>query len=242
MRLRLKTGTRIERTEEATQELLKTAKEIVGEGNVEISSAFIGTQPSSFPVNLIHLWTSGPHEAVIRINLNKKANFPIEQFKDEMRERFVSKFPEAKLSFEPGDLVDQVMNLGSTNPIEVAVLGKNMESSLAIAEKLKNNLNEVSFFRDVQIATPLDYPGLKIDIDRMKAGQLGLTVNNIAKSMTTATSSSRFTQPNYWRDPISGVAYQVQIEYPQYQVDRPEDRSEERRGGKDCKYRGWPEK
>lgn len=223
VRLKLKTGTRIERTEEATQELLKTAEEIVGKGNVEISSAFIGTQPSSFPVNLIHLWTSGPHESVIRINLNKKANFPIEQFKEEMRERFGSKFPEAKLSFEPGDLVDQVMNLGSTNPIEVAVLGKNMESSLAIAEKLKNNLNEVSFFRDVQIATPLDYPGLKIDIDRVKAGQLGLTVNSIARSMTTATSSSRFTQPNYWRDPASGVAYQVQVEYPQYQVDRPED-------------------
>jgi multidrug efflux pump subunit AcrB len=76
VRLRLKTGTRIERTEEATQQLLKTAENIVGEGNIEISSAFVGTQPSSFPVNLIHLWTSGPHEAVIRINLNKKAGFP----------------------------------------------------------------------------------------------------------------------------------------------------------------------
>lgn len=223
VRMRLKTGTRIERTEEATQELLKTAKEITGEGNIEISSAFIGTQPSSFPVNLIHLWTSGPHEAVIRINLNKKAKFPIEQFKEEMRERFAIKFPDAKLSFEPGDLVDQVMNLGSTNPIEVAVLGKNMESSLAIAEKLRNNLSEVPFFRDVQIATPLDYPGLKIDIDRVKAGQFGLTVNNIAKSMTIATSSSRFTQANYWRDPVSGVAYQVQVEYPQFQINSPED-------------------
>lgn len=223
VRLRLKTGTRIERTEEATQQLLKTAKEIVGEGNLEISSAFIGTQPSSFPVNLIHLWTSGPHEAVIRINLNKKAGFPIERFKEELREQFTVQFPDAKLSFEPGDLVDQVMNLGSTNPIEVAVLGSKLDASLKVAEQLKNNLAEVDFFRDVQITTPLDYPGLKINIDRVKAGQLGLTVDNIAKSMTAATSSSRFTQPNYWRDPVSGVAYQVQLEYPQYQVDKPED-------------------
>ena len=223
VRLRLATGTRIERTEEATQELLKTAREIAGEGNVEISSAFIGTQPSSFPVNLIHLWTSGPHEAVIRINLKKSAHFPIEKFKEEMRERFKIKFSGAKLSFEPGDLVDQVMNMGSTNPVEVAVFGKSLGSSLSIAEKLKNKLEKVSFFRDVQIATPLDYPGLKINIDRVKAGQLGLTVDNISKSMVTATSSSRFTQPNYWRDPVSGVAYQVQVEYPQYQMNKPDD-------------------
>ncbi|MBR9998536.1 MAG: efflux RND transporter permease subunit [Cyclobacteriaceae bacterium] len=223
VRLRMNTGTRIERTEEATLELLKTAEEIVGEGNVEISSAFIGTQPSSFPVNLIHLWTSGPHEAVIRINLAEDAAFPIELFKEEMRERFNKKIPGAKLSFEPGDLVDQVMNLGATNPIEVAVLGRNLESSLIIAERLQDNLNNIPYFRDVQITTPLDYPGLKIDIDRVRAGQLGLTVNNIARSMVTVTSSSRFTQPNYWRDAASGVAYQVQIEYPQYLVNKVEE-------------------
>ncbi|WP_372950457.1 efflux RND transporter permease subunit [Mariniphaga sp.] len=223
VRLRMATGTRVERTEEATKELLNIAEEIVGNGNIEISSAFIGTQPSSFPVNLIHLWTSGPHEAVIRINLSKEAHYPIEKFKEEMRARFKTKFPNAQLSFEPGDLVDQVMNLGSTNPIEVAVLGRNLESSLVIAEQLKGNLQEVPFFRDVQITTPLDYPGLKIEIDRVKAGQLGLTSDNISKSIVAVTSSSRFTTPNYWRDPASGVAYQVQVEYPQHMVNKPED-------------------
>lgn len=223
VRLRMPTGTRIERTEEATKELLKVSEEIVGKGNIEISSAFIGTQPSSFPVNLIHLWTSGPHESVTRINLSKNAGMPISEFKEELRKRFKERLPGAQLSFEPGDLVDQVMNLGSTNPIEVAVLGRDLESSLQIAERLKNNMDDISYFRDLQITTPLDYPGIKVDIDRVKAGQLGLTVDNIARSMVTATSSSRFTQPNYWRDPVSGVAYQVQVEYPQYQVNKPED-------------------
>lgn len=223
VRLRMATGTRLERTEEATQSLLKMADEIVGDGNVEISSAFVGTQPSSFPVNLIHLWTSGPHESVIRINLSKKADYPADQFKEELRARFLRRFPDAQLSFEPGDMVDQVLNLGSTNPIEVAVLGRNLESSATIARELKNNLQEREFFRDVQITTPLDYPGMKIEIDRVKAGQMGLTVNQISRSLVTATSSSRFTQPNYWRDPSSGVAYQVQVEYPQYQVREPED-------------------
>lgn len=223
VRLRMASGTRLERTEEATQSLLKMADDIVGEGNVEISSAFVGTQPSSFPVNLIHLWTSGPHESVIRINLSKKAGYPVEKFKEELRTRFQERFPDAQISFEPGDMVDQVLNLGSTNPIEVAVLGRNLESSATVARDLRMNLQERELFRDVQITTPLDYPGLKIEIDRVKAGQLGLTVNQISRSLVTATSSSRFTQPNYWRDPSSGVAYQVQVEYPQYQVSEPED-------------------
>ncbi|NLR91564.1 efflux RND transporter permease subunit [Flammeovirga agarivorans] len=223
VRLRLKTGTRVERTEEATKDLLSITKEIVGEENVDITSAFIGTQPSSFPVNLIHLWTSGPHESVVKINLKKEAGYPIEDFKEALREKFLKAYPEAKLSFEPGDLVDQVMNLGATNPLEVAILGKDLNTSMKVAEQLEAQMQQIDYYRDVQITTPLDYPGIKIDIDRIKAGKLGLTVVEISKSMVTATSSSRFTQPNYWRDPNSGVAYQVQVEYPQYDMNSPED-------------------
>lgn len=223
VRIRLAPGTRIERTEEATQELLAMAEEIVGEGNLAISSAFIGTQPSSFPVNLIHTWTSGPHESVIKINLGSEADIPIESFKEELRMKFKENFPEAFLSFEPGDLVDQVMNLGSTNPIEIAVVSRNQESSTAIAKQLEAKLNGISFLRDVQIATPLDYPGLKLEFDRVKSGQLGLTISEISKSLVAATSSSRFTQPNYWLDKNTGTAYQVQVEYPQYLMNSPEE-------------------
>ena len=223
VRLRMKTGTRIERTEEATQELLKMAESIVGKGNIKISSAFVGTQPSSYPVNLIHLWTSGPHEAAIKINFSDEITISVEEFKEKLRVQFQERFPEANLSFEPGDLVEQVLNLGSTNPIEVAIVGKNLEASINIAQKLQQRLKAIPFFRDVQIATPLDYPGLKIEIDRVKSGQLGLTVAEIANSVVTATSSSRFTEPNYWRDPAAGNAYQVQVEYPQYQMNSPND-------------------
>ncbi|MFC4870879.1 efflux RND transporter permease subunit [Negadavirga shengliensis] len=183
----------------------------------------MGTQPSSFPVNLIHLWTSGPHESVIRINLTKNVNIPIENFKEQLRQKVREEIPEAKISFEPGDLVDQVMNLGANNPIEVAVLGKNLEQSNEIARTLRNRMAKEAIYRDVQITTPLDYPTMKINIDRVKAGQLGMTVKEISDALVTATSSSRFTQPNYWRDPVSAVAYQVQVEYPQYLVGSPQD-------------------
>ncbi|MGL1080515.1 hypothetical protein ACSTLI_23485, partial [Vibrio parahaemolyticus] len=88
-----------------------------------ISSAFVGTQPSSYPINNIYLWSSGPHESVTKINLVKGSEINIETFKEKVREVVAQQIPKAKLSFEPGDLVDQVLNLGSNNPIEIAVLG-----------------------------------------------------------------------------------------------------------------------
>ncbi len=221
LRLRLPTGTRVERTEDATRKILKLADSLT-QGQVEISSAFVGTQPPSYPVNLIHLWTGGPNEAVIKINLKKGADLSVEEFKEMMRKTIAKNIPEARISFEPGNLSEQVLNMGSNNPIEIAVLGKNLAQSKVIAEKLKDQLHEVDFLRDVQIATPLDYPTLKLTIDRIKAGQLGLTVEQITRSSVTATSSSRFTQPNYWLDKSTGTAYQVQVEYPQYKMNSPE--------------------
>lgn len=217
VRLRLPTGTRIERTETATQKLLAIADSITN-GNIEISSAFVGTQPSSYPINNVYLWTSGPHESVIKINLTKNEGIGIESFKEQLRHKIKETIPEATLSFEPGDLVDQVLNLGSNNPIEIAVVGRNFSQTRTIAEQLSQKLKAVEYLRDVQVATPLDYPGIKIDIDRVKAGQLGLTVDQISKSTVAATSSSRFTQPNYWLDKNTGTAYQVQVEYPQYKM------------------------
>lgn len=221
VRLRLPTGTRIERTETATQKLLAVADSITN-GNIEISSAFIGTQPSSYPINNVYLWTSGPHESVIKINLNKNAGIGIENFKEQLRQEVKKSIPEATLSFEPGDLVDQVLNLGSNNPIEIAVIGRNFSQTRKIAEQLTANLKAIDYLRDVQIATPLDYPGIKVDIDRVKAGELGLTVDQISKSTVAATSSSRFTQPDYWLDKTTGTAYQVQVEYPQYSMNSME--------------------
>lgn len=221
VRLRLPTGTRVERTEDATKKLLSIADSI-SNGNVEITSAFVGTQPPSFPVNYIHLWTGGPNEAIIKINLKKNSGITIERFKELMRNAVNIEIPTAKISFEPGDIVEQVINLGSTNPIEIAVLGKNIAQSREIAESLTKKLSAIAYLRDVQIATPLDYPNIKIDIDRVKAGQLGLTVDQISKSTVAATSSSRFTQPNYWLDKTTGTAYQVQVEFPQYKMNTPE--------------------
>jgi multidrug efflux pump subunit AcrB len=217
IRLRLPVGTRFERTEDATRTLLALADSIAGKGNTEISSAFIGTQPSSYPVNLIFLWTGGPHESVTKIKL-KPGAIAIADFRERLRAAAAKTLPKAKLSFEPGDQVEQVLNLGSTNPIEIAVANRNLDQGQKTAAALVQRLAQLPELRDLQIATPLNYPAIKLDVDRMRAGQLGLTGDEVARSTVAATSSSRFTAPSYWLDKTTGTAYQVQVQYPGYQM------------------------
>lgn len=217
VRLRLPTGTRMERTEDATRKLLEEVNRIAGKDNVLITSAFVGTQPSSFPVNYIHLWTGGPHESVTKIRL-KEGAIRLQVFKDQLRAAVAKSIPAARISFEPGDLSEQVLNLGSTNPVEIAVVNKNLEEGRKTADWLYNQLTAIPSLKDVQIATPLHYPAIKIDIDRVKAGQLNLTTDQITRSAITATSSSRFTSPAYWLDRTTGNAYIIQVQYPEYRM------------------------
>jgi multidrug efflux pump subunit AcrB len=217
VRLRLPVGTRFERTEDATRKLLSLTEQIAGKGNVEITSAFIGTQPSSYPVNYIYLWTSGPNESVTKIRL-KPGAIPIEKFREQLRAAVAREMPGVRMSFEPGDIVEQVLNLGSTSPVEIAVANRNLEEGKKTAQKLLGKLAGISALRDLQIATPLDYPAIQLDVDRIRAGQLGISGTQIANSIVAATSSSRFTTPSYWLDKTSGTAYQLQVEYPEYRM------------------------
>ncbi|MFL5787772.1 MAG: efflux RND transporter permease subunit [Flavisolibacter sp.] len=222
VRLRMPTGTRIERTEDATKKMLDLIADSVGKNKVAITSSFVGLQPPTYAINPIFLYTSGPHESVIKINLISGSGISIEALKEKLRSAVSQKIPGAMLSFEPADLVDQVMSLGASNPIEVVIQGKNLAQSRSIAQKLKINLDSITYLRDVQIAQPLDYPTLQINYDRIREGQMGLSVEQVGRSVVEGTSSSRLTQLVYWLDKSSGNAYQVQVEYPQFIMNSPE--------------------
>ncbi|MDR3711441.1 MAG: efflux RND transporter permease subunit [Puia sp.] len=217
VRLRLPVGSRFERTEDATRKLLALTDSIAGKGNVDISSAFIGTQPASYPVNYIYLWTGGPNESVTRIKL-KPGALPINDFRERLRLAVARDMPGIKISFEPGDIVEQVLNLGSNNPVEIAIVNRNLDQGKKTAQQLLQKLSGIPELRDLQIATPLDYPAIKLDVDRIRAGQLGISGDEVARSTVAATSSSRFTSPSYWLDRTTGTAYQVQVQYPSYRM------------------------
>ncbi|MFB3825695.1 MAG: efflux RND transporter permease subunit [Bryobacteraceae bacterium] len=218
VRLRAPTGTRIERTELVALKALDEIRAEAGPENVAISTGFIGVQPASYPINTIYLFTSGPHEAVLKVALKPGARVSGDELKERLRQRFARALPNVAVSFEAGDIVGQVMSFGSPTPIEVAMQGPNLANNRAFAEKVKAELGKLSFLRDLQYGQPLDYPTVQVAIDRDRAGQFGLTMSNVARSLVAATSSSRFIEPNYWRDPVSGNAFQIQVEIPQQRM------------------------
>ncbi len=214
VRLRAPTGTRIEKTEDYLLRTLALLKAEVGERSVRASLGFLGVQPSSYPVNTIHLWTSGPEEAVLQVELAPDGRPPLEAIQEALRIRMARALPEVRLSFEPADLIGQVLSFGSPTPIEVAVSGPKLADDREHAEKIRQALERIPTLRDLQYGQTLDYPTVAVTIDRERAAQTGVTAQDVARALVAATSSSRFTEPNYWRDPNSGNAYQVQVQIP----------------------------
>ena len=217
IRLRAPAGTRIEETERIVMHALDVIQREAGHDGVQITSDFVGVVPSSYPVDLIHLFTSGPQEAIIQVALKPDAARG-EALRERLREGLRRELPGTQVSFEAADIVTQVMSFGSPTPIEIAVQGVNLQNDYAYAQKVQAQLAKLSFLRDLQFAQENNYPTLDINIDRERTGQFGLTMADVVHSVVPATSSSRFTDPNYWRDPNSGNAFQIQVELPQNQM------------------------
>jgi len=214
LRLRAPAGTRIEETERTVLHALDVLHREIGPNHIAIDSDYVGVVPSSYPVNLIHLFTTGPQEALIQIDLKPDAPRG-EALREKLRAALHKELPDTQVSFEAGDIISQVMSFGSPTPIEVAVQGASLADDYTFAAKLQTQLAKVNFLRDLQYAQEPAFPTLDITVDRERAGQYGLTMNDVVRSVVPATSSSRFTSPNYWRDPASGNAFQIQVQLPQ---------------------------
>lgn len=223
LRLRAQPGTQIDRTEQIALQVLDAIKHEVGPDNVEISLGFVGTPPPNYPINAIYLWSSGPEEATLQIQLKRKARIGVEDLKQTLRKKLPQEFRDVRFSFEPSDIVSRVMSFGAPTPIEVAVNGTNMADIRHYAENLYKALAQEPMLRDLTFEQELDYPTVKVNLDRELAGVLGVTAEEVGRSVVAATSSSRYTAANYWADPKSGVGYQVQVEIPGQQMSSLEE-------------------
>jgi multidrug efflux pump subunit AcrB len=223
LRLRAQPGTRIERTEQIALQALDAIKREVGPENVEISLGFVGTPPPNYPINAIYLWSSGSEEAVLQIQLKRKSGIRIEELKEKLRERLSREFRGVRFSFEPSDIVSRVMSFGAPTPIEAAVSGTNIAEVRRYAEKLQGALARVPTLRDLAFEQELDYPVVSVNVNRERAGVLGVTADDVGRSVVAGTSSSRYTAANYWADPKSGVGYQVQVDIPEQRMNSLEE-------------------
>ena len=215
LRIREPDGTRLEVTEKATQGVLDIIDSTVNH-QVAISSAYVGLVPSNFGTSNLYIFNSGTHESVIQVNLKDDYKIKVEDLKEQLRKNILQAYPGLRLSFEPIELTEKIMAQGASTPIEVRVAGKNMDDIEAYAQKLVNVLKDINFLRDVQIAQPLRLPTVNINVDRNKLALMGLSIDNVSKSITDVTSSSRYTNKNLWLDQRAAYTYQSQVQVPEY--------------------------
>jgi multidrug efflux pump subunit AcrB len=215
MRLRAPEGTRLERTEEKTQQALAIIDSTV-KGHVAISSAFVGPVSSNYATSNLFVFNSGTQEAVIQVELDKDYKIKTDELKEALRKNFHRLMPDVSISFEPLDLTEKIMSLGAANPVEVRVSGKNMDQISGFADSLLGYIKPIPCLRDVQIDQPLHYPDIDIKLDRLKIAQFGLNTLDVSNALISATSSSRFVKKILWLDEKTAYTYQVQVQVPEY--------------------------
>jgi multidrug efflux pump subunit AcrB len=208
-------GTRVAVTEALVNTVLAAITQEAGASNLETTLGYVGTQPSSYPINTVFLWTSGSQQAIINVGLKPGASISLRSLEENLRHKLPLEFPSARFSFDPGDLISQTLSFGAPSSAEVAITGPQYADMQSYANRVQQELAKVKELRDVEFEEPLRYPTVSVHVDRVLAAQLGTTANDVGAAVVGATASSRFIAPNYWRDPKSGVSYQVQVQVPQ---------------------------
>lgn len=204
-------GTRMEATEERLIKAEHALTELVGEEGISITSAFVGNHPSLFSVNPIYLWMAGPQEAVLQVQL-KDFHGDLDDLKDRYRAKLAEGIPDTQVSFEIIALTERILSQGSTTPVEVRIASRGKPMNREWARKVRDALDSIPYMRDVRIAQSTAYPAVRIDIDRERAAQLGLDVQQVMRVLTASTSSSRYTDKNIWVDQGPNLSYSVQVE------------------------------
>ncbi len=184
VRLRGADGTRLERTETSTITALHVLEHIVGRKNIAITSTMVGLHPGSFSTNPIYLFMAGPQEAVMQVQLAEGYKTNLEDLEDRFRDSMKKAEPNLKLSFEPIELTDKILSQGSPTPIEVALTGKNKKQNVIYGFKIMKKLDSIKYLRDVHIGQSYKYPAININIDRVRAAELGVGVGDIFRAFT----------------------------------------------------------
>ncbi len=236
LRFRMPPGTTYELTREGWLECLRTIEDVAGAENVEISMGFAGQQAPNYAMNNMILFMRGPDDGQMRVKLRDDSGLSIFPLQEKLRKALPERLKpwlvgvlrnegysdaeaeerasQIKFGFEPGDIVSEVMSFGSPTPIEVLASSHHLEDARAFQEKVLAELRTNIFLRDVQIHQELDYPTVRVSVDRQRANLSGVSTELVGRSVLEATSSSRMVYRNYWIDKKSGRSYQVQVQTP----------------------------
>jgi len=217
LHLRAKTGTRIEETARLCDEVEAALKRIIPASELTSLIDNIGLPYSSINLSYSTSAPIGTMDADIMVSLAEKHR-PTEEYVRELRKELPREFPGTTFYFPPADMVSQILNFGLPAPVDIQVVGANVDANRAFAGKLLAQMREIPGTVDLRIQQVFDQPKLHVTLDRTKAAESGFTPRDIASSMLISLSGSFQTTPTFWLDPRNGVNYNLVTQAPQYSV------------------------
>jgi len=219
---RAPSGTRIERTEVIFADIEREIRDVIPPREIQTIIDNIGIPNSSYNLAFGDSPTIGPGDGDILISLDPENHGPTAEYTERLRKRLHEKFPDVTIFFEAANITNQILNFGLPAPIDVQVVGRNADANYQIAERLKSQIAAIPGAADVHVHQVIDYPELRVNVDRSKAGMVGLTQKDVTNSMLISLSGSAQVAPTQWLDWNTGVSYFVAVQTPQYRINSVE--------------------
>lgn len=212
LHVRAPSGTRIERTTLLVDEIERSIRQIIPADELQQISDDIDL-PQPYAIAFFPSDNLGPQDGEIMIQLTAK-HHPTAIYEQRIREMMAVEFPNVEGYFMAADIVNEVLNFGLPAAIDAQISGNDLNSDYRIASRLAAKMSMIPGVTDLRIAEPMDYPSFKINVDRAKALELGVTEQQVASGLLSSLSGNSLISPNYWFDPVNGVNYNVVTQTP----------------------------
>jgi CzcA family heavy metal efflux pump len=223
LHVRARAGLRVEETARLCDEIDAFIKEQIPKDEFVNVLDNVGLPNSGLNLSYSNSGVIGSSDAEILVGLNPEHHRPTSEYVKVLRQELPKRFPGVEFFFQPADIVTQILNFGLPAPIDIQVIGNDMQANYAIAQQIANKLREVPGAADVHVQQMLNLPTLRLDIDRSRAMQVGMTSRDVAQSVLVTLSGSFQTTPSFWVNPKNGVTYSVVVQSPQYRVTSMQD-------------------
>ena len=215
LHLRAPTGTRIEETARLCDQVDDAIREEIPKNELVSIIDNIGIPYSGLNLSYTSTGVVGSSDADITVALTEK-HHPTDRYVQDLRAKLGAEFPGTTFYTLPVDMVTQILNFGLPAPIDIQVMGNNLQGNREFIDRLLKDISYVPGTADLHIQQPFNNPHFLVEVDRSKAQDIGLTQRDVAGSLLVATSGSFQTSPTYWLDPKNGVSYIIAAQSPQY--------------------------
>ena len=205
-------GTRIEETDHLVAEVEGLIRHVVRPSDLKLIVSNIGVTPG---FSSIYTSNSGPDTATVQVALTEGHKTGSYEYMDRIRERIASELPQVSAFIQSGGLQDAVLNQGLPAPIDLQVTGQDLQSAFRVASDLASKISSLPGVSQVYIPQDIDYPALRLQVDRVRAGELGLNQHEVVDNLITALTSNQMIAPSYWIDPRTGNDYFLTVQYPE---------------------------